>query len=50
MIKRNGLQGFIVSYNAQTHGHEIVYDEEEEHYIFDLSEDIFQGDLIVTSD
>ena len=36
--------GYVVSYNAVTHLHEVAYDEEE-YYYFNLLEDISQGDL-----
>lgn len=39
--------GYVVSYNAVTHLHEVAYDEEEEYYYFNLLEDISQGGLII---
>ena len=36
--------GYVVSYNAVTHLHEVAYDKEEE---YNLLEDISQGDLII---
>ena len=39
--------GYVVSYNAVTHLHEVAYDEEEEYYYFNLLEGIIQGDLII---
>ena len=39
--------GQVISYDALTHLHEIVYDGEEEHYYFNLLEDISQGDLSI---
>jgi hypothetical protein len=43
------FSGFVITYNAQTKEHEIVYDGEEDHCYFNLFEDIAQGDLIVMS-
>ncbi len=40
------FSGFIVSYNPNTHLHEIAYDEEE-HCFFNLQEDLSKGDLII---
>ena len=37
--------GVVLSYNARTKLHEILY-EEEEHCFFNLMEDIAQGDLV----
>lgn len=42
--------GFIVSYNLNTHLHEIAYDGEDEHCFFNLQEDIARGDLIIKAD
>lgn len=39
-----------MSYNVRTNLHEIAYEEEEEHYFFNLLEDISNGDLIVHSE
>ena len=39
--------GYVVSYNAVTHLHEVAYEEEEENFHFNLLEDISQGDLII---
>ena len=36
--------GVVLSYNARTKLHEILY--EEEHCFFNLMEDIAQGDLV----
>ena len=37
----------VISYNAVTHLHEIVYNGEEEHCYFNLQEDILHGDLSI---
>lgn len=42
--------GFILGYNPNTHLHEIAYDGEEEHCLFNLHEDLSRGDLIIKSD
>ena len=42
--------GYVLSYNAGTNQHEITYEEDEEHFFFNLFEDISNGDLIVLSD
>ena len=39
--------GQVISYDALTHLHEIVYEGEEEHCYFNLLEDISQGDLSI---
>ena len=39
--------GYVISYNALTHLHEIMYDGEEEQCYFNLLEDISQGDLSI---
>ena len=39
--------GYVVSYNAVTHLHEVAYEEEEENFHFNLLGDISQGDLII---
>lgn len=44
------FRGYIVNYSADTNEHEISYEDEDEHYFFNLLEDISLGDLIVTSD
>ena len=44
------FMGFIISYNPNTHLHEIAYDGEEEHCFFNLQEDIARGDLIIQAD
>ena len=38
--------GYVISYNAVTHLHEIVYNGEE-HCYFNLQEDILHGDLSI---
>lgn len=44
------FSGFIITYNPQTHLHEIVYDGEEEHCFFNLMEDLSKGELVVQTD
>ena len=44
------FSGFVVSFNVCTNLHEIVYDEDSEHYFFNLVDDVSQGDLIVIRD
>lgn len=44
------FMGFIISYNPNTHLHEIAYDGEEEHCFFNLQEDLARGDLIIQAD
>ena len=39
------FHGFVLSYNANTKMHELIYDGETEHQYFDLSEDISNGDV-----
>ena len=39
------FSGYVTSYNAQTHLHEVSY--EEENFFFNLIEDISVGDLTV---
>ena len=41
------FSGVIVSYNPNTHLHEIAYDGEEEHCFFNLQEDLAMDDLII---
>lgn len=43
------FSGYVTSYNAQTHLHdlEVSYEEEEENFFFNLIEDISVGDLTV---
>ena len=45
--KEQWFTGFVVSYDKQTHLHEVVYDGEEEHYFFDLLQDLSEGDLLL---
>ena len=44
------FMGLIISYNPNTHLHEIAYDDEEEHCFFNLQEDLARGDLIIQAD
>ena len=44
------FMGFIISYNPNTHLHEIAYDGEEEHCFFNLQEDLARGDLVIQPD
>ena len=39
------FDGVITSYNAVNRTHELIYDNEEEHQYFDITEDILNGDL-----
>ena len=39
------VSGYVLSYNIQTHLHEVAYDQEDEHHFFNLMEDISVGDL-----
>ena len=41
------FKGLVISFDDKTEMHEVAYDEEEDHYFFNLLEDISQGDLIV---
>ena len=43
------FDGVIVSYNATNRTHELVYDNDEHQY-FEITEDIFNGDLVFTED
>jgi len=37
------FEGFIISYNANTHLHKVAYDKEEENCFFNLQEDLARG-------
>ena len=39
--------GYVVSYNAVTHLHEVAYNTEDENSFFNLAEDFSNGDLII---
>lgn len=39
------FNGIVISYNTTCKTHELVYDNEEEHQFFDITEDILNGDL-----
>ncbi len=39
------FRGFVLSYNANTNMHEVVYDGETDHQYFDLKEDIHNRDV-----
>ena len=41
------FSGCVLGYDAQTHLHKVSYDQEEEHYFFNLLEDISVGDLTI---
>ena len=41
------FSGFIVGYNPITHLHEIVYDGDDEHFFFNLQEDLSRSDLVI---
>ena len=41
------FHGVVISYNAATQRHELVYDGETDHQHFNLTEDIRDGDLEV---
>ena len=41
------FSGYVISYDAQSHLHEVSYEEEEEHFFFNLIEDISVGDLTI---
>lgn len=48
--KEEWFEGHVVGYNVQTNEHEIVYDtESDEHYFFNLLEDMSNGDLTIKS-
>lgn len=51
-VKKEGkcFMGFIISYNPNTHLHEIAYDGEEEHCFFNLQEDPARGNVIIQAD
>ena len=42
--------GVLISYNAATKTHKLVYEGETEHHHFDLTEDIMQGDIKIMDD
>ena len=43
------FSGVIISYNPNTHLHEIAYDGEEQHCFFNLQEDLAMDDLIINA-
>lgn len=41
------FNGTIIDYNFENKLFEIVYENEDEHYYFDLAQDIMLGDLVI---
>ena len=45
--ERTWFHGFVPTYNDANKLHEIIYDDEDEHCYFDLTQDLVMGDLII---
>ena len=45
--EQSWFHGFVIAYDDANKLHEIIYDNEDEHCYFDLTQDLILGDLII---